>query len=285
MNVASTAVDLSLNGPLISVVVATRNAEETISRCMDSIVGQDYEDWEVVVSDGNSTDSTVEKVKAYTARHRITWQSSPDTGIAQAWNRALSMARGHWILFLGSDDRLHDKSVFARMAPLLLTAKPEHRVVYGQIQLLDHAGGCLGAMGVPWALARRTFASVMSVPHPGCFHRSILFHELGSFDETYRIATDYEFLLRELPVHDALFVPGIIVTDMESGGISSVSWRLSLLEARRASRAHGFKHPGMPWMKQYCSDALAALLGPAGYSWLRHLKRKVLHQRDTEDAG
>jgi glycosyltransferase involved in cell wall biosynthesis len=246
---------------------------------MDSIIGQDYGNWEIVVSDGNSTDGTIERVKEYAASHCVTWQSSPDTGIAQAWNRALDMARGDWILFLGSDDRLHDKHVFARMAPFLLMAEPEYRVVYGQIRLLDHEGRYLGNVGVPWVLARKRFKSIMSVPHPGCFHRRILFRELGYFDESYRIAADYEFLLRELPLHDALFVPEIVVTNVETGGVSNTSWCTSLLEARRASRAHGSKYPGIPWLSSFCyniiSHGLRPMLGTAGYSWLRSLKWKV----------
>jgi glycosyltransferase involved in cell wall biosynthesis len=289
MTGASGASDLSLHNPLISVVVATRNAADTIRRCIDSIVGQDYESWEIVVSDGNSTDGTIDKVKEYAASHRVIWQSSPDTGIAQAWNRALDMARGEWILFLGSDDRLHNNHVFARMGPFLLTAKPEYRVVYGQIQMLDAEGRYEGKWGEPWELARRSFTSVMSLPHPGCFHRRLLFHELGYFDESFHIAVDHEFLLRELPVHDALFVPGIIVTDMQTGGVSNTSWRVSLLEARRASRAHGFKYPGIPWLNMFCRCVLrsgvVALVGPAGWSKLRRLKTRALRRHDDEDAG
>lgn len=287
MTAASAVIDSSLHNPLISVVVATRNAADTISSCIDSIVGQDYGNWEIVVSDGNSTDGTIDKVKEYAASHRVIWHSSPDTGIAQAWNRALDMVRGHWILFLGSDDRLHDNHVFARMAPFLLTAEPECRVVYGQIRLLDREGHYLGNFGEPWALARKRFTSVMSVPHPGCFHRRLLFHELGYFDESFYIAADYEFLLRELPAHDALFVPGTIVTDMRTGGISSTSWRAMLLETRRASRDHGW--PGISWLNFYCYSALrtvlTSLLGPTGYSWLGRLKRRVWHHHDNEDTG
>jgi len=277
----------SLHNPLISVVVATHNVADMISGCMDSIIGQDYGNWEIVVSDGNSTDGTIDKVKEYAASHRVIWQSSPDTGIAQAWNRALDMARGDWILFLGSDDRLHDNHVFARMAPFLLTAKPEYRVVYGQVQLIEPDGHYLGNFGEPWALAQKRFTSVMSVSHQGCFHRRLLFRELGYFDESFRITVDYEFLLRELPVHDALFVPEIIVTNMQTGGVSNTSWRASLLEARRASRAHGW--PGISWLNFYCYSALrtvlTSLLGPAGYSWVRRLKWRVWRHHDNEDAG
>jgi len=270
----------SLHNPLISVVVATHNVADMISGCMDSIVGQDYENWEIVISDGNSTDGTIDKVEEYATSHRVTWQSSPDTGIAQAWNRALDMVRGDWILFLGSDDRLHDSHVFARMAPFLLTAEPECRVVYGQIRLLDREGHYLGNVGAPWAMARKRFTSIMSVPHPGCFHRRLLFRELGYFDESFHIAADYEFLLRELPAHDALFVPGITVTNMQTGGVSNMSWRTSILEARRASRAHGFKYPGMPWLNLFCSSIIHAglrrLLGTARYDWLRSRKWEVI---------
>jgi len=287
MTVASEANDLFLHSPLISVVVATRNAAGTIARCMDSIVSQDYENWEVVVSDGNSADGTVEKVKGYAASHSVTWQSSPDTGIAQAWNRALDMVRGDWILFLGSDDQLHDSHVFARMAPFLLTAKPEYRVVYGRVRVVDPKGRYFGSEGGPWELARMSFTSRMTFSHQGCFHRRLLFQELGCFDESFRNATDYEFLLRELPMHEALFVPEITVTDMQTGGVSTTSWRASFLEARRASRAHGW--PGIPWRNFVCYCAfrsgLTSLLGPAGYLWLSRLKRRLWRHHDNKDAG
>jgi len=287
MTAATTTNDQSFHSPLISVVVATRNAADTIHRCIDSIVGQDYANWEIVVSDGNSTDGTIDNVKEYAASHSVSWQSSPDTGIAQAWNRALDMVRGDWILFLGSDDRLHDNHVFARIAPFLLTAKPEYRVVYGQVQLIEPDGHYLGNVGAPWAMARKRFTSIMSVPHQGCFHRSLLFRELGCFDESFHITADYEFLLRELPVHDALFVPETIVTDMEAGGVSDTSWRTMLIEFRRASRAHGW--PGIPWPKFLwywaLRSGLTGLLGPAGYSWLGRLKRRVWRHHGNPDTG
>lgn len=56
MTATTRANDLSFYSPLISVVVATRNAADMISGCMDSIVDQDYENWEIVVSDSNSTE-------------------------------------------------------------------------------------------------------------------------------------------------------------------------------------------------------------------------------------
>jgi hypothetical protein len=128
---------------------------------------------------------------------------------------------------------------------------------------------------------------MMSVPHPGCFHRRLLFSELGPFDETFHIATDYEFLLRELPAHDASFVPGVVIADVETGGISNTSWRASLLEARRAARAHGW--PGIPWLNLMCYCALrsgvVALVGPAGWSRLRRLTTRALRRHDDEDAG
>ena len=120
MTTTSAANRLSFHDPLISVVVATRNATHKISRYIDSIVGQDYGDGEIAVSDGNPTGGTIDRVKKYTENQRIMWQSGSDTGIAQTWNRTLGIARGDWILFLDSDDRLHDNHMFARIVPFVL---------------------------------------------------------------------------------------------------------------------------------------------------------------------
>ena len=89
--------------PLISVIVATRNAEKTLSRFLDSYAAQTYGNRELIVVDGASTDGTVALLKE--RRDLITdWSSQKDTGIYQAWNRALDRAKGEWICFFGADD-------------------------------------------------------------------------------------------------------------------------------------------------------------------------------------
>ena len=90
----------------------------------------------------------------------------------------------------------------------------------------------------------------MTLPHPGLMHHRSLFEEHGNFDTSYRIAGDYELLLRELRQRDALFVPGVTVVGMTLGGVSttpSASWTM-LKEMRRAARRNVGGLPGISWL-------------------------------------
>jgi glycosyltransferase involved in cell wall biosynthesis len=99
--------------PYVSVVVAVFNGVDTLQRALDSLFAQTYRDWELVVIDGGSTDGSVAILER--ASDRISyWVSEPDRGIYDAWNKALSRLRGQWVVFLGADDYLADRSVLAR---------------------------------------------------------------------------------------------------------------------------------------------------------------------------
>jgi hypothetical protein len=88
----------------------------------------------------------------------------------------------------------------------------------------------------------------MTVPHPGTFHHRSLFDREQRFDERFRIAGDYEFLLRELLEANALFVPRLIV-EMGASGVSSRPANLieSAIESERARRLHGLASGPAEW--------------------------------------
>jgi glycosyltransferase involved in cell wall biosynthesis len=169
-------------------------------------------------------------------------------GIYNAWNKALGHVTGTWIQFLGADDRLADPMVLADMAKALLAAVGRFRVVYGMVRPVDDAGRVLATWGAPWPSLRRSFRRGMTVPHPGTFHHRSLFDHEQRFDERFRIAGDYEFLLRELLEADALFVPRLIV-EMGSSGVSSRPANLieSAIESERARRLHGLGSGPAEW--------------------------------------
>jgi len=80
-------------------------------------------------------------------------------------------------------------------------------------------------------------------------HRRALFADHGNFDETFRIAGDYEFLLRELKSNDAFYIHGIVMTVMRQGGVSTdpENTLLGLREVRRAQIKNGLHRPGLGW--------------------------------------
>jgi glycosyltransferase involved in cell wall biosynthesis len=233
----------------ISLIIAVFNGAKTLQQCLDSVVSQSYSNVELIIIDGGSTDGTVDLIKENQESISY-WISEPDLGIYNAWNKGLEKATGDWICFLGADDYFWNDRVLAQMANSLKVLPNDVRVAYGQIMLINQDGLDLYAVGDPWEEVRNRFKQVMCIPHPGLMHHRSLFRVHGRFDESFRIAGDYELLLRELKSADAVFVPDLILTGMRQGGISSNPKNSikTLLEARRAQRMHGQKLPGWIWM-------------------------------------
>jgi glycosyltransferase involved in cell wall biosynthesis len=227
--------------PRITVIVAAFNAARTLQRCIDSVARQTYLHRELVVIDGGSTDGSVDIIRA--SRGRIdAWLSEPDRGIYHAWNKGLALARGDWIDFLGADDYLHDPHALQAMSEHLVAAPPTQRIVYGRVIVVDADGREIDRLGMPWAVARERFMrGTYCLPTEGIMFRRDLFRERGYFDESFSIAGDYEFLLRELRTSEPRYVPEIVLVDMQYGGISSrpESTLIALREMRAAHVRHG----------------------------------------------
>jgi glycosyltransferase involved in cell wall biosynthesis len=191
------------------------------------------------------------------------WISEPDCGIYHAWNKGLEQAHGEWICFLGADDYFWDTQVLAQTSERLGELSANINVAYGQIMLVSHDGKIIHALGEPWENVRERFKQAMSIPHQGTMHRRSLFERHGKFDESFRIAGDYEFLLRELKSAEAYFIPGVIITAMRQGGGISSNPDNSLVvlrESRRAQRKNGLRFPGWIWLAAVARLYLRLLL-------------------------
>lgn len=200
--------------PQLSIIIATWNASRTFERCIRSITGQDFSDWEILVADGASNDGTVELIRQHEA-HIAWWQSEKDGGIYDAWNKALDHARGAYVCFLGADDALADCGVLARLYAAIGNQK--YDLVTSRGLILDPTSGKGSEFGSPWDYQR--IGRRMVVCHPGLLHRRALFEKHGEFDTRYQIAGDLDFLLRLPPDVDALHVD-IISVLIEGGGVS-----------------------------------------------------------------
>lgn len=214
--------------PKISVIVAVYNGSATLCRCLKSIFSQSYNNYEIIVMDGGSKDGTV-KILQENANRIDYWESTPDRGIYHAWNKALRHAKGDWVCFLGSDDFFWNNEVLKNLIPGLKVATNDSvRLVYGRVASVNKNGEVKNLLGVPFNRINSVLAHQMP-PHPGLLHSSLLFREHGTFDESFRIAGDYELLLRELKTGDAMFISDLIVTGVQYGGIScnkATFWRL-----------------------------------------------------------
>jgi len=246
--------------PLISIIVAVRNGALTLQRCINSITDQSYALKELIIIDGKSTDGTVAIIETNSTVIKY-WESEPDRGVYHAWNKALDHVKGDWICFLGADDFFWKANVLGQLAEYLKNAGPKTTCAYGRVALVDENGKTLMTIGEPWEKIKKKFRQIMCLPHPGLMHHHSIFERKGKFVENFRIAGDYELLLRELIHWDPVFIP-ITVVGMQNGGLSTKPNNvvISLKEMRFAQKMNGIKYPGAKWLSGFLAANVKFLL-------------------------
>jgi glycosyltransferase involved in cell wall biosynthesis len=231
---------------LISVVISVKNGAGSLQRSIDSFAIQTYPGKELVIIDGGSTDGTIDIIR--NNRDAVSyWESETDRGITHAWNKALKYTKGDWIIFLGSDDVLHDPDVLSEFSQKTHAFPGDQRIFYGMVNLITGNGEIIDTPGWDWQEIRAVFFSEkMMIPHQACFHHRSVFQDYGLFDEQFAIVADYELLLRILKKEKPVFLPSLIVSDMSFGGLSSQVKSLFQMqyECDRALLKNGFKPRG-----------------------------------------
>lgn len=244
--------------PLLSIIVATFNAERTLDRCLASIVAQTSTQWELIVVDGASTDGTRGIVDRYSdsIAFRV---SEPDSGIYDAWNKAVAAARGDYVCFVGADDAFAGATALQTLVDAVGTAR--YDLVSSRCRWIDTRGKSLGEGGGAWDYRR--IGRRMPICHPGLWHARDLFARYGQFDTSYRITADLDFLLRLPRTTRALHVP-VVTIDVENAGVSRTQTLRRLREQRRAlarTPRFGPRRAWLIWMDKMWRYPVARLLG------------------------
>ncbi|HPE71615.1 MAG TPA: glycosyltransferase family 2 protein [Candidatus Competibacter sp.] len=220
----------------ISVITAVRNSRATLADALDSALAQDHPNLELIVIDGVSTDGTQEVIQRYARRleHVV---SEPDQGIYDALNKGLGLASGEVVGFLHADDRYADERVLSRVAAAL--ADPAVDACYGDLLYVrrDDPGRVVRCWRAGPYQPRRLAWGWMP-PHPTFYTRRAIYQRLGGFDPGYRIAADYDCLLRFLGAGQiaCAYIPEVLV-HMRLGGASNRSLRNLLQKSREDYRA------------------------------------------------
>lgn len=233
--------------PLISIITSTLNSAKHLGTLAKSLRAQTFKDFEWIIVDGKSSDGTVEIVEK-NMDLISSFTSELDDGIYDAWNKGVKTAQGEWICFIGSDDFFLDVDSIKEIAFSLSGIYPKHRISYRPILIVNQRGDALYTHGTPWVNAKQKFKSMMTLPHPGLMHHRTLFEEFGLFNISFKIAGDYEFLLRALQKQEPNYDEGRPLLAMRLGGVSSDPQGTfqTLVETRLASRMHGHNLPRLP---------------------------------------
>lgn len=191
--------------PLLSVITVVYNGAAYLEETIESVLSQDYPNYEYIIIDGGSTDDSVSIIKRYADRLAY-WVSEPDRGMYDALNKGIGRAKGEIWTSLNSDDRLASNGVFSTVVDAY-RAQPEHMAYFGNI-IKERDGERrhikLGNTSFQRLLSSRhcTF-----MPQPATYNVKVKTDEVGYFDDQYRYAADYDYHLRILKAGTALHVP------------------------------------------------------------------------------
>ena len=198
----------------VSIITVVYNAVDTIERTIKSVLDQDYENVEYIIIDGASTDGTTDILKKYKSKiSRII--SEPDDGIYYAMNRGIQEATGEVIGILNSDD-WYEKNVLSQIIKVFETRETD--IVYGKIKRVYNNGKI---EEVDRVVPLDTIWYNMAVYHPATFVRKSVYNKVGYFDTSYRIASDYDFILRCYIDNIKFTYYNQYLTNFSLGGVSS----------------------------------------------------------------
>ena len=225
----------------ISIITVCRNAEETIKHALDSFFMQDYPDKEIIVVDGASSDQTVRILKEIN-NAQFSYISEPDKGMYDAMNKGLELASGDIIGILNSDDFYPDSKILSTISDRLLVSGKDS--IFADVNFVSYES--LDKIVRRYSSKNFTpekFAFGYMPAHPSFFTKAQIYEEYGHFKTDYKIAADFELLVRFLGTHKISYeYINEAIVHMRTGGVSNSSLKNRFIlnqEIVRACRENG----------------------------------------------
>lgn len=215
---------------LFSVITVCYNADNAIAPTLLSVAEQDFADFEHIIMDGASTDSTVDLCRQHSLPQTRLF-SEPDRGIYDAMNKAMACAKGDYLIFLNAGDAFPSPHTLAEYARAI-TAHNRPGIVYGQTTLVDKDRNQIGPrhLTAPEHLTWRSFANGMLVCHQAmAVKRSIA----DRYDTQYRLSADFDWVIRCLKRSPHNHYTGSVTALYLNEGATTANHRRSLMERFR----------------------------------------------------
>lgn len=224
--------------PIISVITTIRNGVKTLPRTIESIRAQNIPDLEYIVVDAGSTDGT-QGLLAANGDIVTFWQSEPDKGISDGFNKGIALSTGRYVAIVNADDWLSPGQLKNGVETLERTGAD---FVFGDLMYHGSDGSPLYRIKGDPNYAKHIGHVMPALNHPTVIVRRKVYERHGLVDLTLRYAMDYDLLLRFhrggcIGVYD----PNI-VGHMSLAGASD-TWSLRAIgEVRDISIRHGYPH-------------------------------------------
>jgi len=179
--------------PLVSIITVTKDAEQFLELCIQSVICQSYPNIEYIVFDGMSVDSTLEIIKQY-ENHIDYWTSQADISMYDAINKAIEKSTGDIVAILNSDDRYVNNDVISNVVNAITQTNADG--IYGDM-FIDY-----GKYSRYKKVFQVSFDQLLVsgkgtfVPHPTLFLKRDFVKTVGLYDLKFKYASDFEFILR-----------------------------------------------------------------------------------------
>jgi len=216
--------------PIITLITVVKNGESYLAQTIESVVAQSYPNIDYIIIDGGSSDRTLTIVRK-NEEHIAEWISEPDNGIYDAMNKGLSMAHGELIGFLNADDFLEPDAVENLVEEYRKRNIPG--IYYGDTIIHQDDLGVV----FPLRAAQNQYAG-MGFCHPSCLVHREVFEKTGPFDLKYRIASDYDFVLKARSLSVPFFKVDKFIANYRNTGLTVRNYRLTMSENRRINSAY-----------------------------------------------
>ncbi len=206
----------------ISIITVCFNSVETIEKTIESVKSQDYDDIEYIIVDGNSSDGTINIIKKYESNVIDKWISESDKGLYDAMNKGLEMATGDFVGVLNSDDYFYGNSTISKVVEFLKNHS-DIDAITGDVMYEKNGKIIRKYSSKKWKpdLLKIGFMP----PHLSIFIRRTMFDKYGNYTLGYKIASDYELIIRFFLKNKIKYkYSDIITTIMSVGGLSSSGW-------------------------------------------------------------
>lgn len=204
---------------IVSVICAVYNDIKGLTKTIESFISQDYQDKELIIIDGGSTDGSAEVLNQYgnVIKYSI---SEKDKGISDAFNKGLAQVSPGYVYFLGAGDTFFENDVISKV--INNCNFRSDLLVCGRVRFADENTGEVKFIAPKnISFNKRSLLFRMSLPHQGLFTSTVFFEKYGNFSLECKYAMDYELLLRAYHDFPCVIMRNIVIATWLAGGIGS----------------------------------------------------------------
>lgn len=261
-----------IDKPLVSVITPSWNSAMYLEQTILSVINQTYKNVEYIIIDGGSTDGTLEIIRKY--HNAISyWVSEPDDGMYQAINKGMLRASGEIVAYLNSDDLYYPNTISRVLAQF--ESNPGADLIYGNLDHINEGGLRIFTKKYP-AFNWKRFATsnYALIGQPAAFWRKELFEKIGPFDESMKMAADFDFFIRAGMVGRPKHVDEVLAAfRLHPESLTSSQLNLSKDEVMRIHSKY------LPGSNKYNSEAIVSDMLFKLLNWEAMVDKSVMKLR------